>query len=107
VFTVRYEHQLHINSKVNLVRVRGGLWGCEMLRIPYRPHHRLTDSCETVSFTRSNPQKQFCLFLVLSSVKMSKQQDQTSAGRIRLIEIHSLTSSGFERATGRSRLYYR
>jgi hypothetical protein len=39
---------------------RGGLHGCEMLRIPYCLYSRLTDGGEVVSLThrpRSTPQK--------------------------------------------------
>jgi hypothetical protein len=35
VFPVRYEHHLHGGSKVIPVTGYGGVYGCEMLRIPF------------------------------------------------------------------------
>jgi hypothetical protein len=36
-------------SKVKKVNLRWGLWGCEMLRIPYCPDSRLTVNCEILA----------------------------------------------------------
>jgi hypothetical protein len=41
VFRVRYEHYLHIKCKAILVRNRGGLYWCEILRIPHCLDKRL------------------------------------------------------------------
>jgi hypothetical protein len=50
MFHVYNERHLHVKSKAILVIGRGGLWGCEMLRIPHFPDSRFTDGGE-VSLT--------------------------------------------------------
>jgi hypothetical protein len=46
VFPVRYEQHLHIRSEAIPVAGRGGLQGCEMLRIPHCLDNQLTDGGE-------------------------------------------------------------
>jgi hypothetical protein len=49
-------------SEAILVRVRGGLKGCEMLRIPHYLDNRLTDGCKFFSPMHrpsSTPQKRY------------------------------------------------
>jgi hypothetical protein len=51
---LRYRSHIRDTGKVNAITVSGpgGLYGCEMLRIPYFLDHRLTDGNEVVSLTR-------------------------------------------------------
>jgi hypothetical protein len=59
-------------SKAIPVTYRGGLYGCEILRIPLCLDNRLTDGGEVVSLTRgqlSTPHKFLFLYLVLVSVR--------------------------------------
>jgi hypothetical protein len=50
MFPVRYDH-LHIKDNAILATSRGGLWGCEIFRIPTCLDSRLTDDGEDVSLT--------------------------------------------------------
>jgi hypothetical protein len=52
VFPVSYVCHLHIKSKAIPVTRRGGLYGCEMLRMPHCLDNRLIDDCEVISLTR-------------------------------------------------------
>jgi hypothetical protein len=50
------------NSEAIPITGRGGLWGCEMLRIPHFLANRLTDGSKVVSLNhrpRSTPQKHY------------------------------------------------
>jgi hypothetical protein len=63
--------QEKIESKVITVTGRGGLQGCEILKIPHCLDSRLTDGCKVVSPShrpRSTP-RYICLFLVLISIR--------------------------------------
>jgi hypothetical protein len=51
MFPVMYDHYLHLKSKAIPVTGRGGLQGCDMLRIPHCLDNRLTDGGEVVSLT--------------------------------------------------------
>jgi hypothetical protein len=65
VFTVKYDHLLHIKSKAILVTSRGGLQDCEMLRIPHCLENRLTDGDKlTLLFPRN------VIFLLLELISV-------------------------------------
>jgi hypothetical protein len=48
MFLVRYEHHVHIKSKAIIVTGRGGLYGCELLRISRCLDKLLTDGGQIV-----------------------------------------------------------
>jgi hypothetical protein len=67
VLPVRYEHHLHIKVKLSVTDL-GGLYGCEVLRIPHYLDSCFTDCGEFVNLThrpRSTPSEIFFLFLPL------------------------------------------
>jgi hypothetical protein len=65
VFTVRYQHHLHIRSEAIPVAGHRGLQGCEIFRIPHCLDNRLTDDGEVIGLTRrpcSSPLRLFFRF---------------------------------------------
>jgi hypothetical protein len=70
-------------SEVIPVRGRGGLQGCDMLRVPHYVDTRLTDDGEFVCFARRPESTPHKYFLVTISVRGSEAQGQVPAGRTR------------------------
>jgi hypothetical protein len=72
---MRICHKKDINKrkvKISPVTARGGLYGCEMLRIAHCLDKQLTDGGEVVAIMcrqLSTPQKHIFLLLVLISVR--------------------------------------
>jgi hypothetical protein len=81
----RKASELSVKGKSITITGRGGLEGCEMLRIPHCPDNRLKNGGEVVSlmhWLRSIPHKHFLfLSLVLTFVRGCKPQDPTQPER--------------------------